>query len=111
MRFARVSQIKTLDDFDFSYHKSLKHDRMMRLGQLDFLRENKNDIFLEPPGTGKTLSSWVEIFGDPIAVAAHTDRLVHHAEVSAMEGESYRRRSVPGSGPKDSSANHGAGAR
>ncbi|MBM4436587.1 MAG: DNA replication protein, partial [Actinobacteria bacterium] len=31
-----------------------------------------------------------EIFGDPVAVAAMVDRLVHHAEVIALKGDSYR---------------------
>lgn len=40
--------------------------------------------------SNKTFSSWTEIFGDPVAVAAMVDRLVHHAEVIALKGESYR---------------------
>lgn len=33
-----------------------------------------------------------EIFSDPVAVAAMVDRLVHHAEVIVLKGESYRLR-------------------
>ena len=40
--------------------------------------------------SNKTFSSWAEIFGDPVAVAALVDRLVHHAEVLVLRGESYR---------------------
>src|SRR5438552_10150465 len=40
--------------------------------------------------SNKTFSAWAEIFGDPVAVAAMVDRLVHHAEVIALKGESYR---------------------
>lgn len=179
VRFAHFPQVKTLDDFDFSFQRSVKREEVMHLAQLDFLREKKNIIFLGPPGTGKThlsialavqaarrgyrvhfataqewvtrlakakkqnrldeelerlgrlpllivdevgyipfdpeaaslffalvssryersslivssnktFSSWAEIFGDPIAVAALVDRLVHHAEVMVMRGESYR---------------------
>jgi DNA replication protein DnaC len=46
--------VKTLDDFDFSFQRSVKRDEVMHLAQLDFLREKKNVIFLGPPGTGKT---------------------------------------------------------
>ncbi len=40
--------------------------------------------------SNKTFSAWAEIFGDPVAVAALVDRLVHHAEVIVLRGESYR---------------------
>jgi DNA replication protein DnaC len=42
--------------------------------------------------SNKTFSAWTEIFGDPVAVAAMVDRLVHHAEVIVLKGESYRLR-------------------
>ena len=40
--------------------------------------------------SNKTFSVWAEIFGDPVAVAALVDRLVHHAEVVVLRGDSYR---------------------
>jgi DNA replication protein DnaC len=40
--------------------------------------------------SNKTFSAWAEIFGDPVAVAALVDRLVHHAEMLVLRGESYR---------------------
>jgi len=40
--------------------------------------------------SNKTFSAWGEIFGDPVAVAAMVDRLVHHAEVIVLRGDSYR---------------------
>jgi hypothetical protein len=42
--------------------------------------------------SNKTFSDWAEIFGDPVAVAAMVDRLVHQAEVLVLKGESYRLR-------------------
>lgn len=179
VKTARFPQIKTLDDFDFSFQRSIKRELISHLAQLDFLAEAKNVVFLGPPGTGKThlsialgvqacrrghrvafgtahewvnrlgtakragkldeelerlgrvplvvcdevgyipfdpeaaalffalissryerssivlssnktFSAWAEIFGDPVAVAAMVDRLVHHAEVILMKGDSYR---------------------
>ena len=42
--------------------------------------------------SNKSFSAWAEIFGDPVAVAAMVDRLVHHAEVIVLKGDSYRLR-------------------
>jgi hypothetical protein len=33
---------------------------------------------------------WGEVFGDAVVAAAMIDRLVHHAEVVSMKGDSYR---------------------
>ncbi|MFH5824569.1 ATP-binding protein [Georgenia sp. AZ-5] len=33
---------------------------------------------------------WGEVFGDDTVAAAMIDRLVHHAEVVALKGDSYR---------------------
>src|SRR5438105_13377722 len=179
VKAARFPQVKSLDDFDFSFQRSVKRQAISHLAQLDFLREATNVIFLGPPGTGKThlsialgvqaarrgyrvafatahqwvgrlgaakragrldeelerlrriplvvadevgyipfdpeaaalffalvssryeraslivssnktFSAWPEIFGDPVAVAALVDRLVHHAEMIVLKGESYR---------------------
>ncbi len=179
VKAARFPQIKTLDDFDFSFQRSIDRKAISHLGQLDFLIEAKNVVFLGPPGTGKThisialgvqaarrghrvsfatahdwvqrlaaanragkldielerlgriplliidevgyipfdpdaagllfalissryeraslivnsnktFSAWTEIFGDAVAVAAMVDRLVHHAEIHVLRGDSYR---------------------
>jgi DNA replication protein DnaC len=40
--------------------------------------------------SNKPFSAWGEIFGDDTVATAMVDRLVHHAEILALKGESYR---------------------
>jgi hypothetical protein len=40
--------------------------------------------------SNKPFSAWGDIFGDEITAAAMIDRLVHHAEILALNGDSYR---------------------
>src|SRR5438552_3150106 len=54
IRAARFPARKTLEDFDFSFQRSLKRDVVAHLGTLDFIAERSNVVFLGPPGTGKT---------------------------------------------------------
>jgi DNA replication protein DnaC len=179
IKTARFPARKTLEDFDFSFQRSIKRDVIAHLATLDFTAEATNVIFLGPPGTGKThlaiglgiracqaghrvafataaewvarlgeahtkgklqdeltrlgrtpllvidevgyipfeaeaanlffqlISSryerasvivtsnkpfgrWGEVFGDDTVAAAMIDRLVHHAEVVSLRGDSYR---------------------
>jgi DNA replication protein DnaC len=40
--------------------------------------------------SNKNFARWGEVFGDDTVAAAMIDRLVHHAEVIALKGDSYR---------------------
>lgn len=42
--------------------------------------------------SNKPFSRWGEVFGDDTVAAAMIDRLVHHADVIAIKGDSYRLR-------------------
>src|ERR671910_1153896 len=56
--------------------------------------------------SNKEFGRWGEVFGDDIVAAAMIDRLVHHAEVVALKGDSYRLKNhdlgrIPGSSTEE----------
>ena len=42
--------------------------------------------------TNKSFSEWSEVFPNASCVVAMIDRLVHHADILSIKGESYRRK-------------------
>jgi DNA replication protein DnaC len=56
--------------------------------------------------SNKPFGRWGEVFGDDVVAAAMIDRLVHHAEVVSLKGDSYRLKDrdlgrVPAAGQTD----------
>ena len=54
LMMARLSTIKTLTGFDFSFQPSLDKNRIMALAELEFINRSEVVHFLGPPGTGKS---------------------------------------------------------
>jgi len=51
---ARLTRIKTLETFDFSFQPSLDRNQILTLAQLGFIERKEVLHFLGPPGTGKS---------------------------------------------------------
>src|SRR5258705_11692724 len=54
LRMAKLSTVKTLPGFDFSFQPSLDKNRFLALAQLISIERNEVIRFLGPPGTGKS---------------------------------------------------------
>jgi len=54
IKAARFPARKTLEEFNFTFQRSVKRQVVEHLGQLDFLHAKDNVVLLGPPGTGKT---------------------------------------------------------
>jgi DNA replication protein DnaC len=54
LQMAKLSAIKTLAGFDFSFQPSLDKNRVMALAQLQFIDRAESVHLIGPPGTGKT---------------------------------------------------------
>jgi DNA replication protein DnaC len=50
IRSARFPARKTLEEFDFTFQRSVKKTVIEHLGQLDFLHARENVVLLGPPG-------------------------------------------------------------
>ena len=51
---ARLTQIKTLESFDFSFQPSLDRNRVLTLAELGFVDRRQTVHFLGPPDVGKS---------------------------------------------------------
>src|SRR3954466_7837173 len=75
---ARFPARKTLEEFDFSFQRSVQKTLVLHLGQLDFLIARDNVVLLGPPGTGKThlaiaLATRACLAGQRVAFATATE--------------------------------------
>jgi DNA replication protein DnaC len=52
IKAARFPAPKTLEEFDFTFQRSVKRQLVEHLGQLDFLHARDNVVLLGPPGPG-----------------------------------------------------------
>lgn len=54
MSKAKFPQIKTLEEYQFSFQPSINKNFIYNLATCEFVRKKENIVFIGPPGTGKT---------------------------------------------------------
>jgi DNA replication protein DnaC len=54
LKAAGFRELKTLDDFDWSFNPSIKKKQIFDLATCRFVRETRDVLWLGPPGTGKS---------------------------------------------------------
>lgn len=53
LQTARLTIVKSLSGYDFSFQPSLDRNRVLALAELEFVERRQCVHFLRPPGTGK----------------------------------------------------------
>ena len=54
VKAAQFRELKTIDDFDWSFNPSIKKKQVFDLATCRFVRETRDVLFLGPPGVGKS---------------------------------------------------------
>jgi DNA replication protein DnaC len=103
IKAARFPARKTLEEFDFTFQRSVKKPVIEHLGQLDFLHGKENVVLLGPPGTGKThlaiaVSIRACLAGQRVAFATATEWVARLAEAkrqNTLDAELRRLSFIP----------------
>ena len=54
IKAAAFRELKTIEDFEFSFNTSIKRKQIFELATCKFIRETRDVLLLGPPGTGKS---------------------------------------------------------
>jgi DNA replication protein DnaC len=85
-RLARLAAVDLLILDDLGLHP-LRHDEPTDLYELIRVRYEVGPIVIT---SNRDIEEWPPLFGDALLASAAMDRLLHHAHVIDIEGESYR---------------------
>ena len=103
IKAARFPARKTLEEFDFTFQRSVRKPVVEHLGQLDFLHARENVVLLGPPGTGKShlaiaISIRACLAGQRVAFATATEWVARLSEAKrhgSLQAELRRLGFVP----------------
>jgi len=54
VKAAKFRELRSIEDFDFSFNPSIRRARIMELATCRFIREQRDVLFTGPPGVGKS---------------------------------------------------------
>ena len=57
VKLATFRELRAIEDFDWTFNPSIKRKQIYDLASGQFIRDNKDVLFLGPPGVGKTFLS------------------------------------------------------
>jgi hypothetical protein len=92
--YTYIDEETTLGEFDFTFQPSIDEKLIKELATMAFVlfqlvsaRYEKGSIILT---SNKGFGEWGELMGDPVLATAVLDRLLHHAHIINIRGNSYR---------------------
>jgi DNA replication protein DnaC len=85
-RLSRLAAVELLILDDLGLHP-LRHDEPTDLYELIRVRYETGAIVIT---SNRDIEEWPPLFGDALLASAAMDRLLHHAHIIDIEGESYR---------------------
>jgi DNA replication protein DnaC len=85
-RLSRLAAVDLLILDDLGLHP-LRHDEPTDLYELIRVRYETGAIVIT---SNRDIEEWPPLFGDALLASAAMDRLLHHAHIIDIEGESYR---------------------
>ena len=85
-RIKHFTKYRLLIIDEMGYLPISKEDSKLFFQLIDKRYENKSTIIT----TNINFSKWSEVFQDPVIANAIVDRLLHHAHVITINGDSYR---------------------
>lgn len=86
LRYYAAPALLVIDEVGYLSYSNRHADLLFEL--INRRHEQKSTLIT----TNKSFSEWSEVFPNAGCVVALIDRLVHHAEIIALKGESYRRK-------------------
>ena len=84
LRHYAAPSLLVVDEVGYLSYSTRHADRLFEL--INRRHETRSTLIT----TNRSFSDWAEVFPNAACVVALIDRLVHHAEIIALKGESYR---------------------